>query len=161
MVPPLHYQADRVQAEPYLDALRRDGDALCGRADNSGFAHGDFHSQNLIIGGGEVTGLDFTEAATKLCVYDIVDFLKEDAQCPAAPGDLDRSGIRRAMKQMFFKLYRHPVDPAVLGLCLRGRLLIDWLSVTRERFQATQYYKAQFDRLQMRVQAAFAEPIRA
>lgn len=149
-------QADPAIYRPMIDALAREAETLKGRRDTRAFCHGDFHSSNLILGRGVTYGFDFTEVTEKLALYDIVDFLKVDAQRTGVLEDVDRSGVTRHCKEMFFKLYRHPIDRDLLDFCLRGRLLKDWIFITPERYEKSTFQRNKFHRLEERLAIAFA-----
>lgn len=142
---------------PMIDQLRAESDKLKDRRDTKVFCHGDFHSSNLIMGRGVTYGFDFTEVTEKLALYDIVDFLKVDIFRTGVLEDVDRSGVTRQCKSMFFKLYRHPIDLELLDFCLRGRLLKDWIFITSERHFKSDFQKNKFLRLEERLNVAFAQ----
>ncbi len=121
------------------------------------FSHGDFHGQNLIVGKGEMIGLDFTEVREKLAVYDIVDFLKSDIFRDADPSDVDRSGIVKLNKDMFFRRYRHPIHMGILDFCIRGRLLKDWLASWHVDHTCSPYEEDRRQRLGDRLHLAFKQ----
>ena len=148
-------QASADEYQPMIDQLRRDATAIDGVEDLKVFSNGDFHGRNLIIGAGHMYGLDFTEATEKLAIYDIVDFLKVDIFRNGEASDVDRSGILKQNKEMFFKLYRHPINIDVLDFSMRARLLIDWLSITRERYAKTQFQRGKFENLRQRLRVTF------
>ncbi|WP_068112124.1 phosphotransferase [Tropicimonas marinistellae] len=150
-------QADPEEYAPMIEMLKRDSEALTGTIDLKVFGHGDFHGSNLILGNGVTYGLDFTESSSKLAVYDIVDFLKADIFRTVRPRDIDRSGLSRHNKSMFFKLYRHRVNPELLDVCIRGRLLIDWLTISRARYAASAFQRKKFTRLRERLLASMAQ----
>ncbi|QFT97808.1 Phosphotransferase enzyme family protein [Roseovarius sp. THAF8] len=147
------------QYGPMIDQMHRDVRRIEGAEDTHVFSHGDFHGRNLILGAGVTYGFDFTEVTRKLAVYDIVDFLKTDVFRPASPDEIDRSGLIAKNKAMFFKLYRHPINMDVLDFCMRARLLIDWLSITTERHDRTQFQQKKFDHLHSRLLLAFEHPL--
>ncbi|SMO67271.1 phosphotransferase [Ruegeria faecimaris] len=118
-------------------------------------AHGDFHSQNLIVGQGEMIGLDLTEAREKLAVYDIVDFLKSDIFRDGTEDQIDQSGILKTNKDMFFRKYRHPIQMDVLDMCMRARLVMDWLDLWRLDRSCSEYESFRRDRLNLRLQAVY------
>lgn len=153
-------QADRAEFAPVLDQLRQDAQSLSEVRDIKVFCHGDFHGRNLILGPGITYGLDFTEATEKLAVYDIVDFLKADVFRDAPDHAIDRAGIIAQNKEMFFKLYRHPINMDVLDFCLRARLVIDWLAISQEVHARSSFQRKKFDRLRARVLLAFQQPLR-
>lgn len=88
-------------------------------------------------------------AEPKPALYDIVDFLKVDIYRTGVLADVDRSGVTRQCKAMFFKLYRHSIDLELLNFCLRGRLLMDGIFITGERHHKSRCcaMSGQFDRI--------------
>jgi len=144
-------------SQPMAEILERTSLHLKGIAETQVFSHGDFHGQNLIVGQGEMIGLDFTEAREKLAVYDIVDFFKSDIFRDAAPEDVDRSGILKTNKDMFFRRYRHPINMAILDLCIRGRLLKDWLALWQPTHICSAYEEDKRHRLGNRLRLAFRQ----
>ncbi|MES0827556.1 aminoglycoside phosphotransferase family protein [Ruegeria sp. SCP11] len=150
-VPPLI----RMEGQPMAERLERDVLLLKGIPETQVFSHGDFHGQNLLVGQGEMIGLDFTEAREKLAVYDIVDFFKSDIFRDADPSDIDRSGIVKHNKDMFFRLYRHPIHMEILDFCVRGRLLKDWLSLWQTTHVCSTYEESRRQRLGDRLRIAF------
>lgn len=141
--------------KPMIAKLSVEADRLKGRKDTKAFCHGDFHSSNLILGQGITYGFDFTEITEKLALYDIVDFLKVDIFRTGVLADVDRSGVTRQCKSMFFKLYRHPIDLELLDFCLRGRLLKDWIFITSERHHKSEFQRNKFHQLEERLNIAF------
>ncbi|MFA3919593.1 phosphotransferase [Ruegeria hyattellae] len=142
-----------------MNIMRADAGRLRSQPDLRVFSHGDFHGLNLILGQGTVFGLDFTEVIEKLAVYDIVDFLKADVFRDDTGQDLDRSGILRKNKEMFFRLYRHPIDMDILDFCIRGRLLKDWLEISGEDYNPTEFEAQKSRHLQHRLRRALTEPV--
>jgi thiamine kinase-like enzyme len=138
------------------DSFRSQTRAMRGRSDLKVFCHGDFHATNLILNREGTHGFDFTEVSEKLAIYDIADFLKLDIYRDDAGAGIDRSGVSRDCKTMFFKLYRHPIDMEILDLCLRGRLLIDWLNISTSRYHKSAFQREKYDRLRRRLEIAFA-----
>ncbi|WP_170575806.1 phosphotransferase [Ruegeria atlantica] len=145
----------RNEGQPMAKMLERDVLLLKGIPETQVFSHGDFHGQNLLIGRGEMIGLDFTEAREKLAVYDIVDFLKADIFRDATPNAVDRSGILKHNKDMFFRRYRHPIHMEILDFCLRARLLKDWLSLWHIKHACSTYEEDRRHRLGDRLRIAF------
>ncbi|MEO3413901.1 aminoglycoside phosphotransferase family protein [Roseovarius sp. CAU 1744] len=145
------------QYRPMITQLREEADQLKERRDTKVLCHGDFHASNVIMGQGVTYGFDFTEVTEKLALYDIVDFLKVDIFRTGVLSDVDRSGVTRQSKAMFFKLYRHPIDLDLLDFCLRGRLLKDWIFITSERHFKSDFQKNKFLRLEERLNIAFAQ----
>lgn len=140
---------------PMINMLRRHGESLTQRHDTCGFAHGDFHGGNLLLGKGTTYGIDFSKAAERHVVYDIVDFLKMDVFRPGTPEQLDRSGTLRSNKEMFFRQYRHPLDVDILDFCIRAQLLITWLSITAAKHADSGFQRRKFDLLHYRLEHAF------
>lgn len=145
----------RNEGQAMADRLERDGLLLKGIPETQVFSHGDFHGQNLLVGQGEMIGLDFTESRSKLAVYDIVDFLKSDIFRNADPSDIDQSGIVKHNKDMFFRRYRHPIHMEILDFCIRGRLLKDWLSLWQPTHTCSNYEESRRQRLGDRLRIAF------
>ncbi|WP_157769970.1 aminoglycoside phosphotransferase family protein [Ruegeria profundi] len=150
---PLHIEE---ASKPMIDAFLSQAKRLKNRPDIRVFSHGDFHGDNLIMGSGTVIGLDFTEARDKLAVYDIVDLLKADIFRDGPASEIDRSGVLRKNKDMFFRQYRHPIDPEILECCLRGRLLKDWLRLWQTDFTCSPFEDRKKHRLHLRLRAAFS-----
>lgn len=142
---------------PMVEQLEATARNLKGIPETQVFAHGDFHGQNLIVGQGDMIGLDFTEAREKLAVYDIVDFLKADVFRDGAAAEVDRSGILSRNKRMFFRQYRHPVNVEILDFCIRGRLLKDWLSLWQPDHACSAFEEDRRHRLGERLQRAFQQ----
>ncbi len=145
----------RSESQEMLGVLLAESRNLKGIPEVQVFSHGDFHSQNLIVGQGKMIGLDFTEAREKLAVYDIVDFLKSDIFRDAEPTEVDRSGILKTNKDMFFRRYRHPIHTGILDFCIRGRLLKDWLVLWHRNHDCSAYEEDRRDRLGYRLRIAF------
>lgn len=145
----------RELSQPMVTAFLVEAENLRNRPDLRVFSHGDFHGLNLIIGQGTAIGLDFTEARDKLAVYDIVDFLKADIFRDGQDADIDRSGILKKNKEMFFRQYRHQIDMDILDCCLRGRMLKDWLRLWQTDFSCSGYEERKRDRLEHRLSRAF------
>ena len=143
------------QSRTMVNLMLSEGTRLKGTEDLRVFSHGDYHGQNLIVGQGKTIGLDFTEARDKLAVYDIVDFLKADIFRNGGASGVDRSGILKRNKDMFFRLYRHPVNVEVLDYCLRGRLLKDWLALWRNDHECSDFERDKRQRLGDRLLVAF------
>ena len=151
-------QAEEADYSPMVAQMRRDATRLTGLEDLAGFCHGDFHAGNLIIGKGQCHGLDIRKVTAKLLVYDIVDFLKADIFRPCTPDGLDQSGISVENKAKFFRLYRHKVNMAILDYCLRGRLLIDWLEISPDKYVKRPSQREKFGYLRERLMHAFSRP---
>ncbi|WP_377192671.1 phosphotransferase [Ruegeria meonggei] len=143
------------QSQAMADVLTETAQHLKGIVEARVFSHGDFHGQNLIVGQGEMIGLDFTEASEKLAVYDIVDFLKSDVFRDAPASEIDRSGIIKANKAMFMRKYRHPIHLDILDFCMCARLLKDWLALWQIGHICSPYEEDRRHRLGIRLQAAF------
>jgi Ser/Thr protein kinase RdoA (MazF antagonist) len=73
--------------------------------DTHATSHGDFHSENMMLGPGMTYGFDFTEARAKMAVYDVVDFLKCDIYRDAPVDQIDEADITKTQRDMFFKGY--------------------------------------------------------
>ncbi|UWQ81184.1 aminoglycoside phosphotransferase family protein [Leisingera sp. S132] len=157
-------QAGSTQASParvsaYLEKLRQDIQALAESFCREVFSHGDFHGGNLILGQGTSHGLDFTEACTKLAVYDIVDMLKMDIFHPANHEDVGPDGIRRQSRDMFFRKYNMEIISPLLTCCMRGRLLIDYVKITDEAFGRSSFLRKKSGLLETRLSRAFSQPL--
>lgn len=125
--------------------------------DTHATSHGDFHCENMMMGPGMTYGFDFTEARAKMAVYDVVDFLKCDIYRETPADQVDSAGITAAHRQMFFKGYNHKIDKHVLDVTLRGRLLIDWVSVTRKNHDSLRVDRILYRKLKPRLDIAFAK----
>ncbi|WP_207383743.1 aminoglycoside phosphotransferase family protein [Ruegeria denitrificans] len=143
------------QSRKMVNVMFAEAARLKGTEDLRVFSHGDFHGQNLIVGQGKTIGLDFTESREKLAVYDIVDFLKADIFRPGTVSDVDRSGILKRNKDMFFRLYRHPINHDILDYCIRGRLLKDWLALWRVDHECSPFEEDKRQRLGKRLKIVF------
>lgn len=121
------------------------------------WCHGDFHSENIMMGPGMTYGFDLTEARMKMALYDAVDFLKVDVFRPFKAGDVDRSGLIAAHRDMFFKGYKHKVNPHLFDVAMRGRLLIDWAAITKPAYDGSEINRKRFQRIKERLDIAFAE----
>ena len=138
------------------DQLRIQLQSMTGRPGLKVFSHGDYHASNIILKKEVCFGFDLTEVTNKLAVYDIVDFLKSDIYWTEPTHEIDCSGVSKQCKTLFFGGYRLPVDTEVLDLCIRGRLLIDWLNISEERYQKSAFQRDKFDRLKARLDIAFS-----
>lgn len=143
------------QSRRWVNIMFAEAARLKGVEDIRVFSHGDFHGQNLIIGQGKTIGLDFTEAREKLAVYDIVDFLKADIFREGGASDVDRSGILKKNKDMFFRRYKHPLNTEILDFCIRGRLLKDWLFLHQRRHDCSEFEEHKRERLGIRLRQVF------
>lgn len=152
-------QAESVVLDRYITVMQADLVRFNKRQAYKAFSHGDFHGGNLILPQRKSYGLDFTEAEMKLSVYDAVDFLKMDMFAPASENEIGPDGLRKQIRSMFFKTYRHPIDPELLNYCLRGRLLIEWVKVGREIHQRSAFQRSKFSCLQQRLSLAFSQPL--
>ncbi|OUS37571.1 hypothetical protein A9Q94_05735 [Rhodobacterales bacterium 56_14_T64] len=148
-------QAAASEYHPFLDQMLKDSALFANSEDTLVFSHGDFHGDNLILGPGVTYGLDFTEASEKLAVYDIVDFMKADIFRDGPVDEVDRSGILQHNKDMFFRKYRHPINREILDFCIRGRLLIDWIGISKEAHSKSRFQRTKFSRLADRLTLAF------
>ncbi|WP_037314966.1 phosphotransferase family protein [Ruegeria halocynthiae] len=143
-------------SQPFLATLEDDLLRLKGISETQVFSHGDFHGENLIVGQGDMIGLDFTEVREKLAVYDIVDFLKSDIFRDGSSADVDRSGILTTNKDMFFRRYKHPVHMGILDFCIRARLLKDWLALWQIDHSCSAFEEDRRHRLEQRLRIAFS-----
>jgi len=120
-------------------------------------SHGDYHSENMMLGPGMTYGFDFTEARRKMAVYDIVDFLKVDIYRDTPRDGVDSAGITATHREMFFKGYKHPINHDILDVAIRGRLLIDYAAITRKGHAAHGVQQSAFRRLKLRLDMAFGD----
>lgn len=118
-------------------------------------SHGDFHSENMMLGPGMTYSFDFTEARRKMAVYDIVDFLKVDIYRNSPAAEIDQSGITALHREMFFKGYKHKINQDILDVAIRGRLLIDWAAITRRGHAEQRVERIAFRNLKPRLDIAF------
>lgn len=125
--------------------------------DTHATSHGDFHSENMMLGPGMTYGFDFTEARAKMAVYDVVDFLKCDIYRNTPVAELDDTGITKTHREMFFKGYKHRLDKDVLDVSLRGRMLIDWATITRDNHVKLRVDRILYRTLKPRLDVAFAK----
>jgi hypothetical protein len=138
------------------DILADQIDAVQMMKDTRVWSHGDFHSENMMLGPGITYAFDLTEARMKLAIYDIVDFLKVDIYRDGTGEMIDRSGIIASHREMFFRGYKHSVQPELFDVAMRGRLLIDWASITQQAyFEDRDGQRKQFARLKERLDIAF------
>ncbi|RBW56858.1 hypothetical protein DS909_09155 [Phaeobacter gallaeciensis] len=144
---------------PMIEQMKRDVECIKQFKAFKRYCHGDFHGENLIMGRGTAFGLDFTEHRVKLGEYDIVDFLKGDVYRSGNPLDVDRSGILRSNKEMFFKRYKHRINMAILDYCIRARMLIDCLHITQNMYKADEFQRTKYRNLHNRLTLAFRTPI--
>ncbi len=148
-------QADPSDVAVLRDKLKSQVRKINKTKDSHTSSHGDFHSENLMLGPGATYGFDFTEARRKMAVYDIVDFLKVDIHRRTPREDLDSAGITKLHREMFFKGYKHPIKKEILDVSIRGRLLIDWVSITKRGIAEHEHRRNAFDRLKFRIDVAF------
>lgn len=148
-------QADPADVAAYRDLLKQQIRKVNKIEDSHAWSHGDFHSENLMLGPGVTYGFDFTEARRKMAVYDIVDFLKVDIYRRSERHELDQAGITKLHREMFFKGYKHPINQEVLDVSIRGRLVIDWMSITRKGYANHEHRRTAFDRSKYRIDVAF------
>lgn len=151
--------ADHREIEQFIKQLQSDLSHFHRRQAQQAFSHGDFHGGNLLLPKGTSYGLDFTEAAIKLSIYDMVDFLKMDIFAPAENARIGPDGLRTEVKDLFFKGYRHPFDHDLLNFCMRGRLLIDWVKISPEIHERSAFQRKKFICLRTRLTQAFAQPL--
>lgn len=152
-------QADGMTLDRYVTAMHKDLSRFQDRQDTQVFSHGDFHGGNIILAQGKTFGLDFTEANRKLAVYDIVDYLKMDVFAHSREDQVGPDGILLNSRAMFLKTYRHSIDPELLTYCLRGRLLIDWVKISEDKYQRSAFLRKKFSCLLERLERAFAQPL--
>lgn len=150
-------QADAAWLKDMRDALAMEAAEWNDIRTLRAFSHGDFHSENIILGPGMTYGLDLTEAREKLAVYDIVDFLKVDIYRKSPVEELDGAGITRMHREMFFRGYKHDVDPALVDVMLKGRMLIDFASISRNEYGARFEAQSLYAGLERRLRHAFRD----
>lgn len=119
------------------------------------WSHGDFHSENIMLGPGMTYGFDLTEARMKQAIYDIVDFLKVDIYRRVPGEEIDSAGLIAKHREMFFKGYKHKVNPKLFEVAMRGRLLIDWVTITKEGYENRESQSIRYARLKDRLEVAF------
>jgi len=153
-------EAGQMQADVHL--VRKFRDLLSAQVEKTGntkdiraWCHGDFHSENIMMGPGMTYAFDLTEARMKMALYDAVDFLKVDVFRPFEAGDVDASGLITAHREMFFKGYKHPIKHDLFEIAMRGRLLIDWAAITRHAYANSEIDRKRFDRIKPRLEIAF------
>ncbi|WP_375280087.1 aminoglycoside phosphotransferase family protein [Pseudooctadecabacter sp.] len=154
-------EAGQLQAD--VHQLRRMRNILSEQIETTGntkdiraWCHGDFHSENIMMGPGMTYAFDLTEARMKMALYDAVDFLKVDVFRPFEPGDVDASGLITAHREMFFKGYKHRIKQHLFDIAMRGRLLIDWAAITRDAYANSEIDRKRFDRIKPRLEIAFS-----
>jgi Ser/Thr protein kinase RdoA (MazF antagonist) len=128
-----------------------------GTRDTHATSHGDFHGENIMLGPGMTYAFDFTEARAKMAVYDVVDFLKVDVYRDTPAPEIDEAGITKIHREMFFKGYKHPINRHVLNVSLRGRMLLDWVSITQASHTKIREDRILFRNLKPRLDIAFAK----
>ena len=148
-------QAAREDVEVMRAILREQIKKFHKTRDLHATSHGDFHSENIMLGPGMTYGFDFTEARRKMAVYDIVDFLKCDIHRDTPREGIDSAGITTVHRDMFFKGYKHGINQAVLDVAIRGRLLIDWASITRKGHEVHRVQRIEFRKIKPRLDIAF------
>lgn len=141
----------------FLDQLRRDAPQFQASPCPRAFAHGDFHSGNLILGKGSVCGLDLAYGKEKPILYDVVDFLVSDLNNPLPAADITAGGIRRDSVTFFFKTYRHAIQLPLLNFHLRARLLLELARIDGNAEQ--QEPRPKFSNLLNRLSCAFDQPL--
>jgi hypothetical protein len=125
--------------------------------DTHATSHGNFHSENMMLGPGMTYGFDFAEARAKIAVYDVVDFLKCDIYRDTPVDQIDEAGITKTHRDMFFKGYKHKIDKDVLNVSLRGRMLLDWVSITRDSHAKIRTDRILYRKLKPRLDIAFSK----
>lgn len=148
-------QADPADVASLREQLKSQVRTVNKVKDTHAWSHGDFHGENLMLGPGVTYGFDFTEARRKMAVYDIVDFLKVDIYRRTPRDELDNAGITTLHREMFFKGYKHPINHDILDISLRGRLLIDWVSINKADYDRDENRRKTFDRFKYRIDVAF------
>ncbi|MDC0656445.1 aminoglycoside phosphotransferase family protein [Leisingera sp. SS27] len=142
-------------ASQLLDQSRSLQGSPCPRV----FSHGDFHSDNLILGSGNACGLDLAYAKHKPAIYDVADFLASDITTPAEPAEIGPGGVRRASTEFFFKTYRRPFSASILNFHLRARLLLKLAHCRAIEVEENPRARKRFDVLLARLESAFSQPL--
>ncbi|WP_336512059.1 phosphotransferase [Pseudaestuariivita rosea] len=137
-----------------LHRIKQGVNRLRGTPDLKLEAHGDFHGNNLLIGGDKTYGVDFTELTRKLAVYDIVDLIKMDFRLDHDAGNIGPSGLSRDTEASFFSAYHHAINREVFEFCMQAHLLISWLTVSVEAYERSANKRAKYHRLERRLGAA-------
>ena len=102
-------------------------------------------------------GFDCTEARAKMAAYDVVDFLKCDIYRDTPADQIDEAGITQTHRDIFFKCYKHKIDKDVLNVSLRGRMLLDWMPITRDSHAKTRSDGILFRKQKPRLDIAFSK----
>ncbi|SLN51747.1 aminoglycoside phosphotransferase family protein [Pseudooctadecabacter jejudonensis] len=148
-------QAPRDLVERYRAQLSQQVETTGNTKDIRAWCHGDFHSENIMMGPGMTYAFDLTETRMKMALYDAVDFLKVDVFRPYGAGDVDPSGLIAAHREMFFKGYKPPVKQHLFEIAMRGRLLIDWVDISRQAYTTKDVDRRRYDRIAPRLEIAF------
>ncbi len=152
--------ANEMQAS--VQDVQRMRDQLSAQVEKTGntkdiraWCHGDFHSENIMMGPGMTYAFDLTEARMKMALYDAVDFLKVDVFRPFKAADLDASGLIAIHREMFFKAYKHKINQSLFEVAMRGRLLIDWAAISKRDYASLEIDRTRFDRIKERLDIVF------
>lgn len=136
-----------------IQSLQRDAQVLRGLDDLMVFSHGDLHGNNILIGNEITYGLDCTESKSKLAVYDIVDILTTDILVSSDRKKIGTMGIIEENYKAFFETYKFPISFEILDFCIKSRLLISWLKISRTDYERSEPQRKRFYELQKRIQA--------
>lgn len=147
--------AETADVTAMRDILDEHTQKLNGIDDTLVSSHGDFHSENIMMGPAMTCAFDLADAQKKLAVYDMVDFLWVDVHRPAAPDDIDRSGLIKAHLDMFLRGYKHTINQDLFDHVMRGRLLIEWSAITQDGYQSRSGIRTRFANLKQRIDIAF------
>ncbi|KIC37305.1 hypothetical protein RA26_08455 [Leisingera sp. ANG-M7] len=123
------------------------------------FSHGDFHSDNLILGSGIARGLDLAYAKHKPAIYDVADFLASDITTQAERAEIGPGGVRRASTEFFFKTYRRSFSASILNFHLRARLLLKLAHIRVSEVEENPRARKRFAILLARLEEAFSQPL--
>jgi thiamine kinase-like enzyme len=155
---PVYHQLTKASQsvyEPAIMSLKNSAHILRGKSARKVFSHGDLHGNNILIGKGTTCGLDCTESKPKLAVYDIVDIITMDVLINADPSDIGRMGIVEQNYTKFFRGYNLPINHEILNFCIRARLLISWLKISKDRYEKSKFQRNKFHEHEKRIHAAF------
>ncbi|MFW8636874.1 aminoglycoside phosphotransferase family protein [Cribrihabitans pelagius] len=157
---------------PLWAALQRDAGRVQGRPCPVVFAHGDYHSGNLILAPGTACGLDLAYAAEQPAIHNVTSFLLADLNLACDPAEIGPGAVRRQSVAFFFKTYRLPLDRALLNFLLRAGVLRELARVENRALacaqdhgqdqakdQARIGYLRRAGTLRRRLTHAFAQPL--
>lgn len=150
-------KAPRARHAPMIRALKEQAGALRGRPVRRCLCHGDIHPRNLLIDGTTVRGLDLAKAGRKMAILDLVDLFRADLECDGPEAEVDAGGVLRSSRAALLRGYDLPVEEDLLDFCLRGKMLIRWLSVTAALFDQSDFQQQRYAALERRLSLAFAQ----